>query len=79
MDNRGRRQKRQVTAPATRADRQPDGGRRQKAVLAVLEDRKSAGGQSAGVDVLRVRGSVQRGLRGTAVDFRKRVLQQLNG
>lgn len=59
MDNRGRRQKRQVTAPATRADRQPDGGRRQKAVLAVLEDRKSAGGQSAGVDVLRVRGSVQ--------------------
>ena len=40
-------------------DRQPDGGQRQEAVLAELEDRQSAGGQSAGVDVLRMRGSVQ--------------------
>lgn len=44
-----------------------------------LKDGEARRGQSAGVDVLRVCGAVQGGLGGAAVDFRKRVLQELNG
>lgn len=45
-----------------------------------LEDRQPRRrGKRAGVDVLCVRRPVQGGLRGAPVDFRQRVLEQLNG
>lgn len=44
-----------------------------------LKDGEASRGQSAGVDVLRVRGAVQGGLGGAAVDFGKGVLQELDG
>lgn len=44
-----------------------------------LENRQLHGGQSAGVDVLCVWGSVQGGLGGTPVDFGKSMLEQLDG
>lgn len=45
-----------------------------------LEDRQSRGrGQCAGVDILSVGRPVQGWLRSAPVDFRQRVLEQLNG
>lgn len=44
-----------------------------------LKDRQLHGGECAGGDVFTLGRSVQRGFRGTAVDFGQRVLQQLNG
>lgn len=45
----------------------------------MLEYRQLHGGQSAGVEVLGVRGSVQGRLRGAPVDFGERVLKELYG
>lgn len=44
-----------------------------------LENRQSGGGQSTGIDILSVRGSVQGRFWGTAVYLREGMLEKLNG
>jgi len=59
--------------------RRGNGGEEEEEPTDSLENRQSGGGQSADIDILRVRGSVQRRFGGTAVYLGQRVLQKLNG
>lgn len=60
--------------------RERGGGGGGGAVLAErLENRQSGGGQSTGIDILSVRGSVQGRFWGTAVYLREGMLEKFNG